>query len=181
MVNSKETCNEISRSWFALYTKPRHEFTAAQHMEEAGIAYYLPTITKIKQWSDRKKKVTEPLIRGYIFVYATEKERILALQQKGIVSCVFFNGRAATIPDWQIENLRLMLSTESDFLISEKIEIGTTVKIISGPFEGVIGVVNDTSNGKTLSITIDLLKRSVTAILPSESVIKLVDEKQMEG
>ncbi|HEX2866208.1 MAG TPA: UpxY family transcription antiterminator [Ignavibacteriales bacterium] len=166
-----------AKHWFALYTKPRHEFTAAEHMTDVGIEYYLPTVVKIKQWSDRKKRIVEPLIKGYIFIHATEKERILALQQRGVVSCVFFNGRAATIPNWQIENLKLMLETESEFQISEEIEAGTKVKITSGPFEGVLGVVNETTNGKVLSITIDLLKRSVTAILPAESVIKVVDEE----
>lgn len=172
-----ESNTGANKSWFALYTKPRHEFTAAQHLSDAGIEYYLPTVAKIKQWSDRKKKIVEPLIKGYIFILATEKERITALQQRGIVSCVFFNGRPATIPNWQIENLRLMLETESEFHITDDIEIGTKVKIISGPFEGVVGVVNDTSHGKVLSITIDLLKRSVTAILPSESVVKVFDDE----
>ncbi|MGE5353816.1 MAG: UpxY family transcription antiterminator [Acidobacteriota bacterium] len=166
-----------TKHWFALYTKPRHEFTAAQHLSDVGIEYYLPTVVKIKQWSDRKKKIIEPLIKGYIFIHSTEKERIIALQQRGVVSCVFFNGRPATIPNWQIDNLRLMLETESDFEITEQIEAGTKVKIISGPFEGVLGVVNESTNGKVLSITIDLLKRSVTAILPAESVIKIVDEE----
>lgn len=166
-----------AKHWFALYTKPRHEFTAAEHLSDVGIEYYLPTVVKIKQWSDRKKKIIEPLIKGYIFIRSTEKERIVALQQRGIVSCVFFNGRPATIPNWQIDNLRLMLETESEFQITDQIEAGTKVKIISGPFEGVLGVVNETTNGKVLSITIDLLKRSVTAILPAESVIKVVDEE----
>ncbi|MCU7491361.1 MAG: UpxY family transcription antiterminator [Bacteroidota bacterium] len=166
-----------AKHWFALYTKPRHEFTAAEHLSDVSIEYYLPTVVKIKQWSDRKKKIIEPLIKGYIFIHSTEKERIVALQQRGIVSCVFFNGRPATIPNWQIDNLRLMLETESEFQITDQIEAGTKVKIISGPFEGVLGVVNETTNGKVLSITIDLLKRSVTAILPAESVIKVVDEE----
>lgn len=164
----------FEKYWFALYTKPRHEFKAAEQIAENNIEYYLPVITKIKQWSDRKKKVSEPLIRGYIFIYATERNRIIALEQNSVVRCVTFNGRVATIPDWQIDNLRKMLATESDFLISEKIQAGQKVKVIAGPFEGVIGLVNHSPNGKTISITIDMLKRSVTAVLPMESIIKVV-------
>jgi len=167
-----ETAN---RFWYALYTKPRHEFKAAEQLTDVSVSYYLPVVVKLKQWSDRKKKVTEPLIRGYIFVHATEKERITALEQNSVVRCVTFNGRVATIPDWQIDNLRTMLETESDFLISEKIQAGQKVKVTSGPFEGVTGLVNHTPNGKTISITIDMLKRSVTAVLPTESVVKVVE------
>lgn len=171
-----ENTDAVNRFWFALYTKPRHEFKAAEQLKDVNVDYYLPVVVKLKQWSDRKKKVTEPLIRGYIFIHASEKERITALEQNGIVRCVTFNGRVATIPDWQIENLRRMLETESDFLISEKIMAGQKVKVISGPFEGVTGLVNYTSNGKTISITIDMLKRSVTAVLPTESVVKVMDK-----
>lgn len=166
-----------NRHWYAFYTKPRHEFKAAEQLGENNITYYLPVITKIKQWSDRKKKIVEPLIHGYIFVYASEKERILSLQQNSMVRCVTFDGKAAVIPEWQIENLKKMLDNESDFFITDTIKVGTKVEITDGPFKGVVGLVNQSSNGKTLSVTIDLLSRSVNAILPTASVIRLVDEK----
>lgn len=166
----------VQRAWFALYTKPRHEFKAAAQLEELAIEYYLPVQIKIKQWSDRKKKISEPLIHGYIFIRANEKERLQALQLYSMVRCVTFNGKPASIPDWQIDNLKIMLASNNDIVLSEKIPSGTKVKIISGPFEGVIGIVNETSAGRTLSITIDLLKRSVTATLPMESVIRVADD-----
>lgn len=182
MLSIEETTNNENqvlhnRHWYAFYTKPRHEFKAADQLKEEDITYYLPVTTKIKQWSDRKKKVVEPLIRGYIFVYATEKERIVSLQQNSMVRCITFEGKAAVIPDWQIENLKTLLDNESDFFITDTIQVGTKVEITDGPFKGVIGLVNHSSNGKTLSVTIDLLSRSVNALLPTASVIRVVDEK----
>ena len=41
--------------------KTKNEFKAAKQLEAVGVEYYLPTIVKISQWSDRKKKITEPL------------------------------------------------------------------------------------------------------------------------
>ena len=70
-----------------------------------------------------------------------------------------------------------MLDNESDFFITDTIQVGTKVEIIDGPFKGVVGLVNHSSNGKTLSVTIDLLSRSVNALLPAASVIRVVDEK----
>ena len=49
-----------NKYWFALYTKPRSEFKAEQQLTAVGVENYLPTITRLKQWSDRKKKVTTP-------------------------------------------------------------------------------------------------------------------------
>ncbi len=167
-------CNDINKCWFAFYTKPRHEFKVAEKLTGISIEHYLPVVTRIKQWSDRKKKVTEPLIRGYIFALVNSKERLLTLQQDSIINCVCFNGKPASIPEWQIENLKRMLRNESDFLISDVVKAGSKIKVLEGPFAGVEGIVKYTSEGRTISITIDLLKRSITAVLPKESVIQII-------
>lgn len=162
--------------WFALYTKPRSEFKAAEQIGEVDVQLYLPTITRIKQWSDRKKKVTEPLIRGYIFIYANEKERVLSLERPAIVKCIFDQGRPAKIPEWQIDNLKRMLESKADLTIKEGLPVGTKVLIKDGPFADVIGIVSETDNGKTIAVSIDLLNRSVIAHLPKDSLFEVVDK-----
>lgn len=169
--------NTISKCWFALYTKPRGEFKAARHLEAAGVEYYLPTYVKISQWSDRKKKITEPVLRGYIFIFSDEKDRILALEQPSVVRCIFEHGRPARIPEWQIDNLKRMLQTDAEFHILEGLVPGVKVKIKEGPFQGVIGVVKEAEVGKSIVVSIDLLNRSVIAHLPKESVFELVRDK----
>ena len=96
--NADKKITTGEKSWFALYTRPRSEFKAAEQINSLGVYYYLPTITKVRQWSDRKKKITEPVIRGYIFIYGDEKERLISLEQQAVVRCVFEAGRPAKIP-----------------------------------------------------------------------------------
>jgi transcription antitermination factor NusG len=163
--------------WFALYTKPRNEFKAAKQLEAVGVEYYLPTITKISHWSDRKKKITEPVLRGYIFIFSNEKERIQSLEQHSIVRCVSERGKPARIPAWQIDNLKKMLQTDAEFQIKEGLARGVKVKIKEGPFQGVIGVVQEAEVGKAIVVSIDLLNRSVIAHLPKESVFEIVKDK----
>ena len=163
-----------SKSWFALYTKSRSEFKAAEQIGANEVEYYLPTVVKYRQWSDRKKKITEPLIRGYIFVYANEKERIISLEQNAVVRCLTERGRPARIPDWQIENLKNMLRNEAEFYIAEGLIPGAKVRIKEGPFENVIGVVREVDDGRTLAVSIDLLNRSVIAHLPKESILEII-------
>ncbi len=59
--------NSTDKFWFALYTKPRNEFKAEQQLTAVDITNYLPTVTLLKQWSDRKKKVTEPAFKRIHF------------------------------------------------------------------------------------------------------------------
>jgi transcription antitermination factor NusG len=164
------------KTWFALYTKPRSEFKASQQLTGVEVEHYLPTITRLKQWSDRKKKVTEPLIRGYIFIYATENQRLASVEQPSIVRCVFDGGHPASIPEWQIDNIRKMLSLKSEIIVYNGIVSGTKVKIKSGPFEGVVGIVTNNEMGKSISISIDLLNRSVITSVPQGSELELVKE-----
>lgn len=164
------------KNWFALYTKPRSEFKAEKDISALGIENYLPVVIKIKQWSDRKKKIKEPVLNGYIFVYADEKERIAALETNSVVRCIFENGKPAVIYDWQIQNLKRFLDEKADFLINNGIEKGTKIKIKSGPFEGVIGVIVTGNNKNTLTVNLDLLNRSISAVLPAGVEFDIVKE-----
>lgn len=175
--DSQKPSEELTgKNWYALYTRSRSENKAAEQLNNEGIIYYLPMITKWKKWSDRKKKISEPLLKGYIFVYADEKERMLSLEQNSVVRCIFDMGRPARIPEWQINNLKKMLSKETDLLIKDGLVPGIKVKIREGPFEGVIGVIQESDNGNTIAVSIDLLKRSVVAHLPRECVFEVVKD-----
>ncbi len=171
--NAQSSCE---RAWYALYTKPRSEFKAAEKIKENGINYYLPAVTRVKQWSDRKKTITEPLLRSYLFIFASEKERLISLEQNSVVRCISDNGRPAKIPEWQIENLRKVLHTRSELYIKEGLIAGTKVLIKSGPFEGVIGIVQSGENGSTVAVLIDLLNRSIIAHLPDKSDFDVINQ-----
>jgi transcriptional antiterminator RfaH len=170
----EETSKE--KYWFALYTKPRSEFKAEQQLMGAGIEYYLPTITRLKQWSDRKKKVTTPLLNGYIFIFANEADRLISVEQPAIVRCVFDSGRPARIPEWQIDNVKKFLETDQDVIVHNGIVPGANVIIKSGPFEGVRGIVIDGDEGKSISVSIELLNRSIIARLPDSGDLEVVRE-----
>lgn len=169
-----DSTHSTEKRWHALYTKPRHEFKAALQLESVFIEHYLPTITRTKKWSDRKKKVTEPIFRGYIFIHADEKERQISLIQDAIVRCICFEGKPSTIPDWQIDSLKTMLTESPDVFVSDKIELGTKVKIVDGPFQNVVGVVTCEQENRWLAVSVDLLNRSVMVHLPKESIIKFL-------
>ncbi|PKL89320.1 MAG: hypothetical protein CVV23_05635 [Ignavibacteriae bacterium HGW-Ignavibacteriae-2] len=164
---------EELRKWFALYTKPRHEFKAAEQLNSISVENYLPTITKLKKWSDRKKRVTEPLFNGYIFIHATEKERFISVEQKAIIKTIFFDGKPSVIPEWQIDSLRGMLKETQNVSVLNELVTGNCVKVINGPFSGVEGVIYEVNKDETmLAISVEMLNRSVLVKLPAESIVK---------
>ena len=167
--------SEQKKNWFALYVRPKHEFKAMGELAQLSIHNYLPIVTKLKQWSDRKKNVDEPLIKGYIFIYADEKERLLSLENRCIIKCVSNHGRPAKIPEWQIINLQNMLNHKGDFNVFDGLVKGTTIEIVEGPLKGVRGILEKTETENNLAVTIDLLNRSVVVHLPKESVTRVLN------
>lgn len=169
MQNSKEN----SKYWFALYTRPRHEFKAQLSLNSMQIENYLPTLTRVKQWSDRKKKVVEPLFKSYIFIKASERERLKAVEIDQVVKTIFFNGKPSVIPESQIKGLKKMLEETDQVSVLEGIVKGTKVKVTEGPFNGVEGIVYSVSKDERhLAITVEMLNRSVIVSLPASSIVK---------
>lgn len=161
-------------SWFALYTKVHQEFKARAQLDALNIINYLPVVTKVKQWSDRKKHITDPVLKGYIFIRATEKERLIALEQSAVVRCLYENGKPAVIPDWQIENLRRVLETRFEIFVHDGLLPGREIEITSGPLKGVKGIIKSTPTEKHIVVNIRLLKRMELAKIPPDVSIKVV-------
>src|ERR1700751_951945 len=59
--------NEIE-NWYGVQTRARHEKVVASRLSEKGVATFLPTVTEVHRWSDRKKTVELPLFSCYLFV-----------------------------------------------------------------------------------------------------------------
>ncbi len=167
--------NIEEKKWFALYTKPRHEFKAEEQINKLSIECFLPKIIVKKKWKDRKKKVETALFTSYIFIHATEIERRYALATDSVVKTVCFDGKPAVIPDEEIESIKIMLSQNTDVFISDKIQRGNKVKIIEGPFKGVIGTVINQNSEDWLFVNIEILQRSVSVKLTKDNVLNLLN------
>jgi len=80
-----------------LYTHSRAEFKVDRSLKAKDIEVFLHVKKTLKQWSDRKKEIIEVLFTSYIFIFATEKERLLSLEDNLVVRCLCDNGKPAII------------------------------------------------------------------------------------
>ncbi|MET4083642.1 transcriptional antiterminator RfaH [Pedobacter sp. UYP30] len=130
---------DVNYKWYPVYTRSRAEKKANQELLDKGITTYLPLKKTIKQWSDRKKIVEEPLIKSYLFVYISTKEFAEVLMINGIVRFLYFSGKVASMPERQIEDLKLLLATDSELEVLEfDIQPGEKVIVKAGPFKGMM-------------------------------------------
>ena len=126
-------------NWYVVYTKPRYEKKVAEGLEELGVEVYCPLLTSLKQYSDRKKKVKEPLFKSYVFVRIEEEYREDVFQVHGIVRYLFWLGKPAVVRDEEIEAIRGFLNeTEIQVNLKNYVKF-EKVDILHGPFKGMTG------------------------------------------
>ena len=137
-------------NWYAIYTKPRNEKKVAEQLQKFGIIAFCPLVIRIKQWSDRKKKVLEPLLPSYVFVQMEEAARKDVFQVNGVVQFVFWLGKPAIIKDYEIEALKQQLTNPNPIteLTLEDWTPNSKVLIEEGPFKGQEAIVKSSSPNK---------------------------------
>ena len=173
--------------WYALYSKPRHEKKLADRLNEKGIEAYVPVRKVLKQWSDRKKMVEEPMIRSYCFVRANPQWYFEALNTHGAVRYVWFSGKPAPIPDRQINTLKILAGSKMEVKeVDCDLKPGEYVKITGGPLIGAIGEITSVTGKNKVIIRIDHLATvlSVTIsplMLEKLPAIAMVEKKEKKG
>ena len=127
--------------WFVLYTKPNFEIKVAEGINALGINAYCPVFTKIKQYSDRKKKIIKPLIPSYVLVKLHEEDRQKVFSVNGVVRYLFWLGKPAEVREEEIELLKSNLKGNYDDALISKLVKGKEYTIPSGPLKGKTGTV----------------------------------------
>ena len=161
--------------WTAFYTKPRNEKSVAERLERKGYTIYAPLRTTIKQWSDRKKKIQEPLFTSYVFACVDEAQRLQILEDPSIVSNVFWLGKPVVIRNEEIHTIQQFLeeypSANANVSCFSK---GQDVKIEEGVFKGEAGIVKEVRNSKIV-VQLDSLGFELSAeIHPSKLKVQSV-------
>ena len=158
---------QVFDKWFAIYVASRSEKKVASRLEAKGICVYCPQHEVIRQWSDRQKKLMEPLFRSYLFVKLTESEMPEVLRTSGVVAFVKWLGKPAEIPNKDIEAVRAFLQQYQDIKVQsfDHYTQGDEVRVSCGPLIGSHGRVIHQKKHK-LTLRIEQLGLDLIAELP---------------
>jgi len=156
------------KKWFAVYTKSRAEKKVKLLLDQVNIENYLPLVKVLRQWSDRKKWIEEPLIRSYIFVnIENDREYMKVLDTDNIVRFVTFAGKAAVIPARQIDDIKLLLASEQQLEISSEIfEPGVDIMVIAGQLKGLEGTLIEKRGKKRVQVKLEAIGQSILVEIP---------------
>lgn len=171
MTNIKE-----NKKWYAIYVKSRNEKKVYKLLDDIGVESFLPLITRIKQWSDRKKKVEEPLFRSYIFVNISLNDYYKVLNVNGVVKFVRFESKAVEVPENQIIAIRKYISdTDLHEIDCENVDFneGELVRIKSGQLKDLMGRFVKINGKHRVIIDIEAIGQSLAINVPRSNVEKI--------
>ncbi len=149
-----------SLSWFAVYTTPRHEKRAAQHLELRGMEYFLPLYSTPRRWKDGSRVTLDlPVFPSYIFVRTTRRERVRVLEIPSVLWMVGPKREPTPMPDLCIESLReavrlRKIEPHPDLVVGER------VRIKNGVMAGMEGILVRKKKDLRVVLTLDLTQQS---------------------
>ena len=156
--------NAEEERWFAVHTYARHEKVVDQELRDLGITSFLPLAKQVRQWSDRRKVVEFPVFGCYVFVKVVpnHQERLRVLRVNGVLKFVGIHGAGISIPEEQINAVRVLVEEKLPVCSHPFLKIGQRVRIRGGALNGVEGILNSRSGEHTLVVSLDVIQRSLS-------------------
>lgn len=163
----------MTENWYALRVKSRHEFVTADELTRKDIENFLPSVSRVRQWKDRKKVVNFPLFPGYLFVHLEPQPGAFldVLKTRGSVCFVSLEpGQPTSLLPEEIASLRVMLECGEQLDVFPAFKEGTAVRVKRGPLSGIVGILVKRESHQMFFINIDILGRSVGLKICAEDV-----------
>ena len=135
-----------------------------RRLRALNISHYCPLIArKTKSPSGRVRTSFLPLFPGYVFVQANEDQRLQTLK----TNCVS-RTLQVTEPDHLITDLtqiHQLIESEVPLTLESRIQPGQPIRVISGPFQGIEGVVLERRGVVRLLVSVKFLQQGASVAI----------------
>ena len=152
---------EAKPNWFAVYTKPRQEKTALEHLERQGFRCFLPMAVNPYQRRTERKPRIEPLFPRYLFLNAIADQQSLGpvRSTRGVVNLVRYGMQLATMPTTAIRTISHRCDPDSGLVMLDPVpvDVGDKVKVFDGPLAGIEGIFKERKGENRVLLLMSLL------------------------
>jgi len=154
---------EFDSQWYAVHTRARHEKSIATRLDSQQFTTFLPLVSEVHRWSDRRKVVELPLFSCYVFVklHPSIEERLRILRLDGVISFVGVGWEGTPIPEAQIDAVRSLLAEQRPCCVHPFVKVGQRVRVRGGALDGIEGILLSRNGDRTLVISVDAIQRSL--------------------
>jgi transcription antitermination factor NusG len=160
-LGSLEGGSSAKQSWYALQVRSRKENYVASQIAGQGYECLLPTYKCIRNWSDRRKELEQPLFPGYLFCRFDFQQRRPLILTPGVLQIVGTGRTPVPVSDDEIRALQLAVSSGVPKQPWPYLELGQRVRVNYGTLAGLEGILVNLKGNHRVVLSVTLLQRSV--------------------
>ncbi len=148
------------RRWWVIYTKARQEKSFSRELFAYQIPFYLPLIKKTTIAKGRKRMSFVPLFSGYVFLFATEAERVKSMTTNRI-------SRILTVKDpqelvYDLTQIHRLIVSNAPLSLEQKLAPGDRVRVKHGALLGLEGTVLVRRGATRLLVSVNFLQQGAS-------------------
>lgn len=163
------------KRWYAVYTQPRNEILASEHLARQDFDVFLPRYMKRRSHARRVDLVPAPLFPRYLFVAfdANEGNWSAIRSTRGVIDLVR-NGRdPVAVSNAVIDEIQCRRDEEGFVVLGKHLDLkrGARIRIDAGPFADYEAIFESHRDDERVVALLSLLGRKVVVELPINSVV----------
>jgi transcription antitermination factor NusG len=143
--------------WHVLHVIANHEKRVAKHLSVRSLEHYLPLYTERSLWADRSVILERPLFTGYVFVRFLPQTWLSVISTPGVIR-LLGDHESNTVSPEEIDRIRDGLASGCQLRPHAHVSVGTPVRVCSGVFEGVEGIVTELRHRCRVIIALSAVK-----------------------
>lgn len=169
LLDSLECCADKGLTWWGLYCRPNHEKQLMRRLHDRQVRFYSPLIARRSRTpAGRTRTAYRLLFPGYVFVYGDSSDRYLAMT----TGCV---SRWLPVPDPQsltrdLQRIYTLIESGVPLTPEGRLQPGQRVRICSGPFQGIEGVVLRRGGQTRLLVAVRFLQQGASMLIDDYSL-----------
>ena len=136
-------------AWYCVRSQPKREMMALgslRSLEEVDV--FFPRLKRKRAVKGRAVWQVEPLFPGYLFARFDFLTQARAVRfAPGVSTLVHFGEKFVQVPAEAIEELKAFSGEHHVFEVEETLVAGDSVRIVEGPFAGLIATVSRIGSG----------------------------------
>lgn len=136
------------------------------------ISHYLPLRSETKIYQRRKVTVQKPVFPGYVFAVISKDQQDLVVRSSSLARVIPVDDSERF--EREIEQVKKALEVDDTLGATAAIKRGRRVRIISGPFLGLEGVVTSVHGVTRVVLNVDMIGQGV-AVSTEAAMLQPVD------
>ena len=153
----------VEPEWYAVHTRSQHEKSVVSYLQGGGITTFLPLVTEVHRWSDRRKLVELPLFSCYVFVRISLVPELWhkVMKTSGVLGFVGAGREGIPIPEGQIESIRKLVGSSTPYTVCPFLKVGQRVRIRGGALDSIEGILIARNGDRKLVVSVEPIQRSL--------------------